>query len=222
VIDIIKLSFMLTIISVAAALLIAFTNLKTRDRIHEQQQVAQQNALEQVVPSGMSINECNGENPPCPQQYWIAQDGTDTVFIFKIINKGYSGNITYFVGTDRNGSIEGMSILEQSETPGLGSRTQEEISDKYFWNGLFSKKETGKSWFSQQFKGINLNEQINIEKSVGEWHKLGMEEKEKLISDNAVTAITGATISTQAVVNGIQDQARSYLKAIQESNDDQG
>lgn len=221
-IDIIKLSFMLTIISVAAALLIAFTNLKTRDRIHEQQQIAQQNALEQVVPSGMSINECNGENPSCPQQYWIAQDGTDTVFIFKIINKGYSGNITYFVGTDRNGSIEGMSILEQSETPGLGSRTQEEISDKYFWNGLFSKKEAGKSWFSQQFKGINLNEQINIEKSVGEWHKLGMEEKEKLISDNAVTAITGATISTQAVVNGIQDQARSYLKAIQESNDDQG
>lgn len=221
-IDIIKLSLMLTIISVAAALLIAFTNLKTRDRIHEQQQIAQQNALEQVVPSGMSINECNGENPSCPQQYWIAQDGTDTVFIFKIINKGYSGNITYFVGTDRNGSIEGMSILEQSETPGLGSRTQEEISDKYFWNGLFSKKEAGKSWFSQQFKGINLNEQINIEKSVGEWHKLGMEEKEKLISDNAVTAITGATISTQAVVNGIQDQARSYLKAIQESNDDQG
>lgn len=219
-IDIIKLSFMLTLVSVAAAMLIAFTNAKTEDRIYEQQQLAQQNALRQVIPSSMKIIEQKGKNSSCPQKYWIGVKGTDTVFVFKVTSKGYSSNITYFVGTDDSGSIEGMAILEQSETPGLGSRTQEVISDKYFWNGLFSKKESGTPWFTRQFKGLNLKKEIKIEKSVGEWHKLSSEEKEKLVSDNTITAITGSTISTQAVVNGVQNQARAYLKAIQEGDDD--
>lgn len=212
--DTIKLTFMLTVISVAAALLIAFTNLKTCDKIEEQKESAQLNALKQVVPSGMDIKELAGNDDSLPKQYWIASNGTDTFFVFKVLSRGYSGNITYFVGTDKSGEIEGLSILEQSETPGLGSRMQEEISDKYFWNGLFGKKNANGSWFSHQFKGINLNRQIKIEKSMGEWHKLNEKEKESLVSGNAVTAITGATISTRAVVNGIQNQVRKYLQAI--------
>lgn len=109
----------------------------------------------------------------------------------------------------------GMKILEQSETPGLGSRVQESISKKYIWNGFFGKKEEGLNWFTKQFEGIDIKKVITINKTAGEWHKLGGEQRNNLLTSNEITAITGSTISTRAVTRGLENQARSYLNAIQ-------
>lgn len=214
-IDIIKLGIVLTIISVVAALAIAFTNSKTKDRILFQQQLAEQTALQEIMPEGVSISEKKGTCQTCPEKYWVGSNGDDTVFAFRISSRGYSSEIVYLVGMKTDGSIAGLTILEQGETPGLGSRVQEVISKNYFWNGLFGKKEAGPPWFTTQFEGININNEIKIDKSMGEWHTLGSDEQASLQAQNAITSITGSTISTKAVIRGLEQQARTYLKAIQ-------
>lgn len=212
--DIIKLTVVLTIVSVTAALAIAFTNSKTKDRILEQQQIAEKNALQQIMPPNSDISEMNSTCTSCPPQYWIAQKDSQKVYAFKVVSRGYAADIQYFVSVTADGKVIGMKILDQSETPGLGSRVQESISKKYIWNGFFGKKEEGLNWFTRQFEGIDITKNIKINKITGEWHKLNKKQRSNLLSSNEITAITGSTISTKAVTHGLENQARSYLNAL--------
>jgi electron transport complex protein RnfG len=214
VIDIIKLTVVLTITGIAAALLIAFTNSKTEARIQKQQVQAQTVALQAIMPQGVAVSEFKGQKAGEPSQYWMGVKDADTSYAFKLSSTGYSSTISYFVSVNSYGIIEGMSVLEQNETPGLGTRIQETISNDYIWDGLFKKKESASPWFTEQFKGINVLNPIAIDKSYGEWHKLRDDDRAKLLQKNAITALTGATISTRAVVHGIESQAKAYLNAI--------
>lgn len=218
--DIIKLTSVLTVITLAAAAAIAVTNSKTKDRIAEQQENAQKIALQQIMPPNVTIEQRQGGADGTPDQYWISQNGSDSLYAFKISSRGYAADIKYLVSLDSKGTIYGMTVLEQSETPGLGSRVQEVLSKNYIWNGLFGKGEAGLSWFTEQYKGINIFKQIGINKSVGEWHKLADSDRQKLISENSITAITGSTISTRAVTRGLESKARDYLNALRGTTHD--
>ena len=145
----------ITIISVIAALIIAFTFVKTKDTIAAGQKQAQEEALKLVVPEGFEISEKTGDDSSVPQQYWVAEKGDEVLYIFKIASTGYSSNIVYLVSIDTNGGIQGMTVTEQSETPGLGTRVQEVISKKYIWNGLLVKKK-------RETPGLQSNSGINI------------------------------------------------------------
>ncbi len=214
-VDIIKLTVVLTIVSVTAALAIAFTNSKTKDRILEQNQIAEKSALQQIMPPNSEITEMQSSSSGCPSQYWVAKNENQTVYAFKISNRGYGGDILFLVSITSDGKILGMNILEQSETPGLGARISESISKKYIWNGLFGKKEEGLRWFTKQFEGIDITKDIGIDKTSGEWHKLDSNKRSELLSQNSITAITGSTITTRAISSGLEKQARAYLKALQ-------
>lgn len=213
-IDIIKLTAVLTITGIVAVLLIVFTHSKTEAKITRQQFQTQTSAFQAILPQGVTVSELKGEKTGQPSQYWMAVKNTDTSYVFKLSSSGYSSNISYFVCVNTFGIIEGMTILDQNETPGLGTRIKEIISNKYIWNGFFSKQDATSPWFTEQFNGINILNSITIEKSLGEWHTLKDGDRAKLLEQNAVTAITGATISTSAVVHGIESQAADYLNAI--------
>lgn len=215
--DIIKLTVVLTVVSVTAALAIAFTNSKTKDRILEQKQIAQNSALQQIMPQNSEITEMQSSSSGCPSQYWIAKKENQKVYAFNISSRGYAGDIHFLVSITADGKIVGMNILEQSETPGLGARVAESISRKYVWNGLFGKKEEGLRWFTRQFEGIDITKNIDIDKTTGEWHKLDNNKRSELLSRNSITAITGSTISTRAITSGLEKQARAYLNALQGS-----
>ena len=53
--------------------------------------------------------------------------------------KGYKGNITLMVGFLADGTINNICVLDQKETPGLGSR----ISDKTFIRQYIKKDLSG-------------------------------------------------------------------------------
>ena len=122
--------------------------------------------------------------------------------------------IKYLVCVDKNGTIHGMTILDQTETPGLGARIQEVTCNKFIWKSLFRKREPGLPWFERQFKDLNITKDINIETRANEWYKLDEDMQTKLRSNNSITTITGATITTNAIVRGIEIQARTNLKAL--------
>ncbi len=205
------------VISMAAGLAIGFTNSKTMDKIAAQQEMAQNSALEAVFPQKVTLKKQKGEGE-LPEKYWIASNDKGMVgYAFEVSSRGYSGDIRYMVGVNKSGEVQGISILEQSETPGLGSRVQEVASSKYIWNPL-GESEENKPWFTEQFEGLSCLEPISIDKSAGEWHKLDKTAREGLKEKNAVSAITGSTISTKAVVSGIEKKVAVYINHLREKN----
>ena len=102
---------------------------------------------------------------------------------FEVDGSGFQGNISMMLGVDPTfTNITGMKVLEQVETPGLGTKIVEDPSNKE--NPL---------WFSEQFKGLNIFPQIDVVKNV------------KPSTPNEIQAISGATISSKAVVNILND-----------------
>lgn len=89
---------------------------------------------------------------------------------------GFQGKIRLMVGLDKDlNQITGLQILEQVETPGLGTK----VTEKPYLN---------------QFIGLNTKPKVD-------WFK-GEKSNKK---DNEIQAITGATISSKAVVFIIND-----------------
>ncbi len=212
-IDIIKLTVALMVISMVAGLAIGVANSKTKDKIAAQAQEAQKSALEAVFPEKVTIAEKKGKGD-LPAKYWTASNEKGFVgYAFEVSSRGYAGDIKYMVGVNPNGDILGMTVLEQSETPGLGSRVQEVASSKYIWNPM-AKSEKVKPWFTEQFEGLSSLKPIQIEKSLGEWHKIDNSGREQLKQRNAVSAITGSTISTRAVTRGIEEKVSVYLNKL--------
>lgn len=203
--DIIKLTATLVIISIAAGLAIAFTNGKTESKIALQKLQAEQEALKSVFPEGSEISAIENDTI-IPEKYWTSSKGGSlTGYAFKGSSRGFSSDIEFIVGVDQEGKILGLVILSQAETPGLGTRIEEVVSKKFIWNA-FSKSDTEKKsspWFTEQFRGITVREDIEIDKS-GEWHLKSSDERSTLLAKNSVSALTGATISTKAVIAGVK------------------
>lgn len=99
---------------------------------------------------------------------------------------GFQGTIKLIFGIDKNlERIKAIEILEQVETPGLGSLITEEN-------------------YKSQFNELSVNPFIKLIKG-----------KEKS-SENEVQAITGATISSRAVVNIVNDAVKNLKKHLRE------
>ncbi len=208
--EILKLSLVLTIIAVFAGLAVALTNQATSEKIAEQKQRRQELALAAVMPPGVAVEEVDGTEP-VPVRYWIGRkEGQIVAYAFEATGEGYGGDTKIMAGIAPDGTIIGMTIVSQAGTPGLGDRVYETVSKKYLWNGLFSGEEEGTPWFTKQFEGLTVLDPIDIVRTT-EWHKLSVEEREVLERKNQITAITGATISTRAVTSAVSRSIPEYL-----------
>ncbi|MBQ9990079.1 MAG: RnfABCDGE type electron transport complex subunit G [Lachnospiraceae bacterium] len=82
---------------------------------------------------------------------------------------GYAGDIQFAMGIRLDGTVNGISILSISETPGLGMQAEEVLKPQF----------------------------ANKKVSMFEYTKTGA------VMDNQIDAISGATITTHAVVDGV-------------------
>lgn len=213
--DIIKLTAILFIIAALAALAIAGTYGVSAPKIELQKRVEQEQALQAVFPEGATIEGYKG-TAPLPEKFWTAKnsDGTVAGYAFETEGKGYSSNIKCIVGVNADGTILGLKVLSQAETPGLGTRIAEIVCTSYLWNSLFKKKPPGEPWFQSQFRGLTVNRPLAVKTKVDEWHKCSQRVRDALRDENAVTAITGATISTRTVTRSIEMSVPVYLKTL--------
>ena len=110
--------------------------------------------------------------------YPAKKDGKITAVAIKSFsNEGFGGKIELILGILMDGTVTGYKIIEQSETPGLGSKVTE-------------------SKFSNQFVGLNAHHSnFNLSKDGGE-----------------IDAVTGATISSRAVVGAVKKAVNAYNK----------
>lgn len=116
-------------IAVIAALLLAGTNLITKDRIAEQALLAQHASRLVALPGAAGFEEVAEEAEGIDNCYLgKAADGSVLGYVTQTTVKGYGGEIEVMVGVDANGVITGLTAggSNFSETAGVGTRVQEE------------------------------------------------------------------------------------------------
>ncbi len=118
----------LTIISVFMAVALGFVYEKTKDPIAKGQQAKITNAIAEVLPAF--------DNDPTKEMTQV--EGEDLV-VYKATKggqwvgsavktyspKGFAGKIVLMVGFLPDGTINNISVVEQKETPGLGTKMKE-------------------------------------------------------------------------------------------------
>ncbi len=196
---IISSTLILVSITLIAGLALATVYEVTKAPIAAAEETAKQNAYRMVMPDAASFLAVGVLEA---QQYPVDREGilinecltaTDAAgnFIGYVINvtspNGYGGDITVAVGVRSDLTIQGLSVISQSETAGLGAKCAD-------------------ADFTGQFTGI--------QGAVG----FG---KTDLPEENRIDAISGATITTQAVTEAVNEAVSyaEYQNSLQGGND---
>ena len=198
--NILRFTLVLFIVNLVAASILAGVYYITKPKIELQEKLLREEALTKVMPESVGDRlepvEDNSEI-----RYWRVFKGSDTrargyVFIAK--KYGYSSVIETIVGMKIDGTITGVKVLNQNETPGLGAKIVEVASNKTVLKAIkeiFSKEKKAQKklmpYFTEQFTDRNI----------------------KRIDASNIDAITGATISSKAVVDSIKEKGTEILNA---------
>lgn len=173
---------------------IALISVLTKPVILEQQQIALQNNINQIIKpnryDNKIINSCFtvidekllGDKQP--KQVFIAtQDDQPIAALIQTSTfKGYSGEIKLLVGIYKNGKVAGVRVNSHTETPGLGDKIQTNKSD---W--ILS--------FDDQKYLPSLKRKWEVKKNGGDFD-----------------AFTGATITPRSVILAVKDTLVYFQK----------
>ena len=167
-----RYGFILALICVVAAGLLAVVNTLTGPKILAAARSEEQAALKEVMPLAVKFSAVKSAADE-EVLYYKAFDHQNRLmgFVFKASGKGYSSVIETMAGIFTDGKISAIKIISLNETPGLGMRVSE---DKF------------RSQFNQQ-NSLDLSK---------------------------VEAITGATISSRAVMDSVMKKAQEIQTLI--------
>ncbi|MFH1312978.1 MAG: FMN-binding protein [Candidatus Eisenbacteria bacterium] len=128
----IRLTFVLALITFIASLGLGFVYESTAPKIEEQKRVIDELARRTALPDaacGVFVRIIYTEAAGDSFVYYMGYRDADTTefagYVTKAAGRGYSSTIETVVGVDSTGRITGMKITHQQETPGLGSKIEE-------------------------------------------------------------------------------------------------
>ncbi len=175
--EILKLGGILLLVTAIAGAALSMVNSITKPRIEEQKRLVTHRALiAALLTANPEAIEPVSENDKI--SYYIGYKTTEKQnivgYAFVAKGSGYSSEIETMVGVDTTGTIKGIKIMQQVETPGLGTKIEE------------VRYGESSPWFQDQFLN-RIAEGLAVDKDGG-----------KIIS------VTGATISSRAVANSIK------------------
>jgi len=177
VLKIFKTGIILMVYTLIAGALLASVYIKTAPIIEMNKEAATGDVVRAVVLPGMEGGYVK-QDAEIDFPYWTGYRDSRKKepggYIFIAMGKGYSSTIETMVGVDINGTITGIKILFQLETPGLGDKIEE------------IKRGESDPWFTRQFVGKSASDNIALVKDGGE-----------------IDGVTGATISSRAVTLSI-------------------
>lgn len=114
-------------VTLVCAAILGAVYVYTEDAVSAAQQAKSTKAIEAVSPAFDSL--CEEKEADGKTSYYVARDaeGANIALIVTAeTSKGFSGKIKMMVGFRPDGSIYDTSVLEHSETPGLGAKCTEE------------------------------------------------------------------------------------------------
>lgn len=216
----------LTIVSLLASVGVSSTFLLTKDTIKKKEIATRMEALYSVLP-GLEDSPMEVTSPDTPDQDRVYKGISKTGELIGYAAcgeaQGYSSKIKVMVGIDENlEKILGIDILYQNETPGLGTKMVEKESTSTLWSVIFGKKLESINWDNEdawklppfrkpeRIKKFGLSNRDKIKDRP--WFQEQFKQKiynqivvSKVKDAEKITAITGATISTQAVINAVKN-----------------
>lgn len=154
--DYIRLAGILFLVCAIAAAALGFTNAVTYERIQEQLVIANNEARKAVLPNAEVFEELddstfssmvsNGKYD-FVTEICIAKAGGNVIgYAVKTTPKGYGGMVDVVVGITTDGTLQGIKVGNNNETPGLG-------------------KNAATPKFQDQFRGKTWTNPINVIKS---------------------------------------------------------
>jgi electron transport complex protein RnfG len=189
-----KMIIVLTSLTMIAGGLLSSWDGYTRPRIEAYKLQELKNAIADVLPTHERYDEVKGDG----MILYLGKNANDSNLVgiaFEAIGNGFQGKISIMVGMMPDFSkINGIKILEQIETPGLGTKIVEDPTNK-----------KDPHWFPNQFKNLITEPMIEVVKN------------KKPSKSTEIQAITGATISSKAVTTILNDQI-SKAKSVYRSN----
>ena len=176
----IVLSLVLLVTSVVVALILAFTNSVTKDKIAENTRKEQDAAKIEVL-AGATIFEdvdFKDETGLVKNVYLGKNEKHELIgWCVSVTPSGYGGVIDTMVGISRDGAVSGVKIISLSETPGLGAKATD-------------------ASFLDQFAGKLGDGTLAVIKS-------------GTAGEGEIMAISGATITSSAVKDGVNAAAKA-------------
>ena len=175
---------LLTVVASLAAWALSLTYKNTKPRIDAYAEQEARKARKEVLPEASKFELVNtGE-----QEYFIGYDerGRRVGVSIKTKTQGYSGPIEMIVGFNMKQEITGLKILNQTETPGLGSKIMED-------------------WFSKQF----------IKLEVEDLSFTGEDPQGKIEAVTAATISSRAVLEGAKKLFGLYDDFLVYLRKIE-------
>ena len=182
--EMMKNTAILLVITVVAGFVLGLIYQITKDPIAVQEAKKKQEACQDVFQDAASFEPMEVEAVDAGEwaEAGYSQEIIDEVmkaldasgnllgYVITVTTKeGYGGDIQFSIGVRTDGTVNGMSILSISETPGLGMRAGEVLAPQ------FADKKAEKFEYT----------------------------KSGAASENQIDAISGATITTRAVTNGV-------------------
>jgi len=184
--QILHVGIMLAIFAIVATSLVAYTDVITHDKISDNERIALLKAINELVDSNEYDNDILTDTKVLEKTKLLGTKKETIVYrarknkqpvaaIFtSIAPDGYSGEIKLLVGVRYDGSLAGVRVINQKETPGLGDNITKQKSNWIF-----------------QFKGLSLThpneDKWAVKKDGGQFDQF-----------------TGATITPRAVVKAIK------------------
>ncbi len=184
--DILRMGFILFMITASAGLLLGGAYELTKNPIEHQNQKIREQALKEILPQAHTFRDIEESIDDFPIESVTAGFREDDLigYVIKVRPKGYGGPIDLMVGISNEGVLQGIKILKHGETPGLGANAENPT-------------------FSQRFVGKILQTPLAVVKGISE-------------KNHEIEAITGATITSKAIAQGVNTAMEFYHSILQE------
>jgi len=200
-------AIILTVFAVIGGGLVAFTEKSTAAQISNNEKLALQQSLSNLLPpncydndlteSVISVNKDKLLGTKKSSNVYVASlDTVPVAFIFNsIAPRGYNGGIYLLIGVYADGEIAGVRVHKHKETPGLGDAIDERRSDWiYSFNSKSLDNLSSKEWkvkrdggYFDQFTGATITPRAVV-KAVHDTLLYFKEHKETLLQQaNSLT-----------------------------------
>lgn len=183
-----KLGLILLIVAAVAGGVLAFTNSITAPIIAAQEMEGAFGAFMEIFPDAEAddfvaideglLSEIASSHENVVEVYEVMEGDTVTGYVFNTSSAGYGGPITTISGFNLDGTVQGIRVTENSETPNLGTVVVEDPA------------------FRESFEGNSTAEPLV---SVG-----------APAAENEVLLMSGATVSTNGVVTGVNAAREAF------------
>ena len=186
-----RMVLVLTLITVLSGGILAGWDMYTRPKVAFHREEALKAAIKEVLPphDGYETRESEAGT-----LYLASKDSADQLVgvAFMAVGSGFQGELRIMVGlTPDLSQLTGIKVLEQIETPGLGTKIVEDPSHK-----------ADPFWFPAQFKGVPTAPALVVIKNAQPTQK------------HEIQGITGATISSKAVTRVLNTSIAAVKTAL--------